>query len=167
MGGDAQAQNYFGRNGREQSEISLDGAETATHIPLTMQRQYGDVHPESIQEEQSLASVLTPEEEAEEEDEMNYGTYETIGASNVPAPPPSRNHSMQPIARSSGYQKTVVHSSIPQPAKRVDGVFSPVIVRIVWSGGGDTVHLARAGDDDDWLGRKPMIQEYVCLRLNH
>jgi hypothetical protein len=35
---------------------------------------------------------------------------------------------------------------------------APVLVKIVWKGGGSHVVLARAGDDE-WKGRQPMIRE--------
>jgi len=40
----------------------------------------------------------------------------------------------------------------------------PVSVKITWAGGGKTVLLARAGDDN-WKGRQPMEQGYDLLSV--
>jgi hypothetical protein len=48
------------------------------------------------------------------------------------------------------------------PTSRRSTAEDPVDVKIVWSGGGTNVVLARAGDDD-WKGRTIMEREYVFV----
>ncbi|KAF8628639.1 hypothetical protein AX15_003773 [Amanita polypyramis BW_CC] len=87
----------------------------------------------------------------------------------VPAPPPSSLDS-DPLDSSSYFVPEVVHSSIPigllKGVTADDGVSpkvstddsEPVPVKITWRGGGKSVVLARAGDND-WKGRKVMERE--------
>ena len=89
----------------------------------------------------------------------------------VPAPPPSSldSDSLDP---SSFFVPEVVHSSIPigllkgvttddgaSPKVSTDDS-EPIHVKITWRGGGKSVLLARAGDND-WKGRQVMEREYV------
>ncbi|KAF9013158.1 hypothetical protein BDQ17DRAFT_1386778 [Cyathus striatus] len=102
----------------------------------------------------------------------------------VPPPSPNNNtpvHSHLSIQNHKGFQREVVHSSIPLALPRLEGGCHPneavilgleeeggngvvgtedelVSVRITWRGGGRAVHLARAVDDD-WKGRLIMERE--------
>jgi len=97
-----------------------------------------------------------------------------------PAAPPSSPagpSSMQQQGRSvqPAFVPEVVHSSIPTvlgvhtglavadpeaaaSPNQEELLAAPVLVKIVWKGGGSHVVLARAGDDE-WKGRQPMIRE--------
>ncbi|KAF8644655.1 hypothetical protein AX16_008315 [Volvariella volvacea WC 439] len=84
-----------------------------------------------------------------------------------PPPHPHRHPSPSRQRRSSFVQETVYSSipiALPQAVENPDdpnassNILSLVPVKIVWRGGGSSVILIRAGDDD-WKGRKPMDRE--------
>lgn len=51
-----------------------------------------------------------------------------------------------------------------RPTPPFDEPKEPVNVKITWNGGGKSVLLARAGDDN-WKGRQPMESEWVHVAL--
>ncbi|KAJ7575107.1 hypothetical protein C8J56DRAFT_977105 [Mycena floridula] len=71
----------------------------------------------------------------------------------TPAPPPSRNPSPSKSAEADG--RMLVMSCLPAPVKAETPSVKPINITIRWNGGGNSVMLARAGDDD-WKGRQPM-----------
>ncbi|KAF8627378.1 hypothetical protein AX17_006193 [Amanita inopinata Kibby_2008] len=97
----------------------------------------------------------------------------------VPAPPPSAfdSHPHYPSSsRKSDFLPEVVQSSIPIGLVKglpKDGDASPIMsnddnepipVKITWRGGGKSVVLARAGDND-WKGRQSMERESPTSRV--
>jgi len=57
------------------------------------------------------------------------------------------------IAKQEAGEESDLVSPLPE-----DLLADPVLVKIVWKGGGKEVVLARAGDDE-WKGRQPMERE--------
>ena len=81
-----------------------------------------------------------------------------------PPPPfvPETVHSTIPIALTKRKQEMIQphDGKLPKSNSPGDDSHEPVSVKIVWRGGGKSVILARAGDDN-WKGRLPLEREYV------
>ncbi|CAL1712977.1 unnamed protein product [Somion occarium] len=81
-----------------------------------------------------------------------YPSTHSFVSGSPPEPVPE-----EPPAHSIEYVPEVVHSTLPVLLKADDDASKPepITVLIKWRGGGKTVFLARAGDDN-WNGRTPM-----------
>jgi len=81
---------------------------------------------------------------------------------------PETVHSTIPIALSKAQQEQATSENAMDQSFLVkkdspsDDPKEPVPVKITWNGGGKSVVLARAGDDN-WKGRRPMEREYVSV----
>ncbi|TFK63051.1 hypothetical protein BDN72DRAFT_340108 [Pluteus cervinus] len=99
----------------------------------------------------------------QQQQQQQQRVQELYNQSNVPVPPPSSPNPSLSRRRSSFVQE-VVYSSIPSGLRsQGDGISihaTPTLVpvKIVWHGGGKSVVLARAGDDD-WKGRQAMNRQ--------
>jgi len=137
----------------------------STHIPIQHQR---TAH--------SRPSKTTPKNNPHHHHHHNplKSSFSQRGRSRNPSRSPVRDRGRD---KSPVFVSEVVHSTIPialpkaeeelamntGPAKRKYSASDdpkPVSVKITWSGGGKSVILTRAGDDN-WKGRHPMEQEYA------